>query len=84
MLVIAMGRRHHGWVGLLVVLLALAACTVLASTMRASPQGGGFWEIRLYCPVSKVHGVFSNTVLASSSEKQPKATVIVFIVWGLL
>lgn len=45
-------------------------------TMKASPQGAGFQVRSSHVYVPRVHGVFSNRDLSSTSERLPRAISI--------
>lgn len=68
-----MVHRCCSWVVLLNCFCPLAACTVLSGITEAKPQEEAV--------VSS--GVFSNRGPPSAPEKQPRATPMVYIVWGV-
>lgn len=73
-------HRFDRWITLLIA-SPLAAWKAPSDTMRASPQGGDF-SLFLFPPrpVPKAHGAFSNRVLLSSTERQPRTMSITYIV----
>lgn len=60
----------------------LEACTVFFSIMKTSPHVRS--RLGLLGLLSKFHCVFSNMDLTLTSGKQPGATAIAYIIWGVL
>lgn len=85
-LAIVVIRKQHSWVGLLVCFLSLELVRHPSCIRKASPQGGSVrrrCSLGLLGSVSKVHNVFSNRNLPSTSDGQSKAIVIAYNILGV-